>query len=77
MSEMSVRQKDVFEFIAEYHKKNGYSPSISDIAASLCIRTSTAYTHLNALKKKGFIASKDNTPRSFTITEKQNAAMMA
>jgi SOS-response transcriptional repressor LexA len=67
MSEMSARQKDVFEFIAEYHKKNGYSPAISDIAAGLCIRTSTAYTHLNALKKKGCIVSKDNTPRSFVV----------
>ena len=67
MSEMSARQKDIFEFIAEYHKKNGHSPAISDIAASLCICTSTAFTHLNALKKKGYIASKDNTPRSFVI----------
>lgn len=48
----SKRQVEVFLFIQKYITKNGFSPSISEVADALGITTPTAHQHISALRKK-------------------------
>jgi repressor LexA len=54
---LTMKQKGILEFIADYMNRFGYSPSIRDIQESLDIRNIRGVTvHLESLKKKGFIS---------------------
>jgi len=67
MKEMSVRQKEIYDFIVKYHEENSISPSIRDISVKMGMGDSTVAAHLNALKKKGYITQMDRIPRSIKI----------
>ena len=61
---LSNRQQQIFEFICQYHKDNGFSPSIADIASGLGLANSSVVAPLKALELKGYISKKANIPRS-------------
>jgi repressor LexA len=65
MKKMSVRQKQVYDFIGKYHTEHGFSPSMSDIATGLGLAHSTIATYIDLLKQKGFVSSEYGIPRSF------------
>jgi repressor LexA len=67
--ELSPKQKLIFDFIADYVEKNNYSPSIKEIADHFSLAESTVYIHLNAMKRKGWITSREGIPRSFRLAE--------
>jgi len=71
-TELSPRQTDIFNFIRKYQDEEKISPSICDIGAALGLATSTVAAHISAMKRKGAISSKDNTPRSFVILKDHN-----
>lgn len=67
-SKISSREK-VYDFIVEFIKKNGYSPSIKEIGIGTGLRsTSSVYNHLMKLKLMGKIDMKENTPRTISVT---------
>lgn len=51
----SKRQAEVFNFIEKYKTKNGFSPSIAEVASELGITVQTAHQHIVVLRKKGLI----------------------
>lgn len=56
MSELTARQKRVYDFICEYLLANNRPPSVREIAAELGIRNPHGVLcHLKALAKKGVI----------------------
>lgn len=62
------RQLVVLRFIAEYHERNGHSPSIRDILFPLGIKTLRGVTvHLDALQHKGLI-TRGSSARSMVVT---------
>lgn len=55
-----------YQFIKEFLKKNGYSPSIREIANNTNRSTDTIFNHIYILKEKGkidFIEGKARTIR--------------
>ena len=64
---LSPRQEEIYLFISQYSKENSYSPSVSDIAASLELCNSTITSHLQALKRKGYLTSQAYMPRTFKL----------
>ena len=71
MKELSKQQKLVFDFIVKYWNENGISPSTSDVARGLDLGHSTVFAYIGALKRKGWLSSKDRTARSFTVLKNQ------
>ena len=66
----SNRQNEVFEFIIQNVRENGYAPSIREICEALGLRsTSTVHYHLTALAKKGLIQWEEGKNRAIKVTD--------
>ncbi len=71
MKELTHKQQRMLDFIADFTAEQGMPPTVSEIAESFRIRGPTAYAHLRALQRKGYI-SRSSKARSLTLrhTEK-------
>lgn len=55
-SDLTNKEKMVFEYISKTINENGYAPSVRDICTSLGIKsTSSAHLYLHNLESKGYI----------------------
>lgn len=62
------RQNEVFEFIVQNVRENGYAPSIREICTALGLRsTSTVHYHLTALAKRGLIQWEGGKNRAIKV----------
>lgn len=64
------RQNQVFEFIKEHIKKEGYPPTVREIASAVgLLSSSTVHGHLDQLEKRGLIERKKTLPRAIKVIE--------
>ena len=64
---LTERQQEIFDFIANFIEKNGYSPSFREIGKGCYIAsTSTVAGHVDRLVRKGVIEYIPSTPRTLT-----------
>jgi repressor LexA len=62
------KQDEVFEFIIQHVRENGYAPSIREICTALGLRsTSTVHYHLTALAKRGLIQWEGGKNRAIKV----------
>lgn len=72
------RQRQIIEFISQYIQKNGYSPTLQDIANAIGVSSlATVHEHLQALEKKGVIKRFDGAVRGIEILDKHLDRMSA
>ena len=65
------RQRQIVEFISQFIQKNGYSPTLSEIAVAIGVSSlATIHEHLQALEKKGVIRKFDGAIRGIEIVDK-------
>jgi len=58
MSNLTKKQKDIFDFINTYLNENGMSPTIEEIRKHFNLKAvSTIHEHINALKTKGYLSN--------------------
>ena len=63
------RGEQVYNFLVEYIKENGYAPSIREISAGTSLNSiSNVYKHLTALSLMGKIEMKPNSSRAIRLT---------
>jgi repressor LexA len=68
---LTKRQKDVLDFIWNFVRRNGYSPSFQEIASGLDLASlATVHKHLEALQKKGYVERGPNQSRSLELSPK-------
>lgn len=68
MLELTKRQVEILEFIKSYQKKNGYSPTIKDVADKFEFQSANgARDHLQAMCKKQVIKMSPGIARSIVI----------
>lgn len=68
---LTRRQSDTLEFIRDFLAKHNYAPSYRDIMEGTGIKSpATAYTHVMALKDKGYLTIREKQMRSVELTEK-------
>jgi repressor LexA len=69
---LTKRQKEIYDYIKDYIDKNGYSPSLKELAEN-CGSMSTAgvFNHINALIKKGLIKKTPYRTRALELIERQ------
>ncbi len=70
MKKLTNRQKEVLNFIEQYQKENGVSPSIRDIGKYFGFSIKAAYDHIMALQKKKVII-RDGRSRAIVINNKK------
>jgi len=71
MTNLTKKQKQVFDFINTYISENGISPTIEEIRKKLKLKAvSTIHEHINSLKDKGYLSKSENSARSIIIKKK-------
>ena len=68
--ELTDKQKRVLSTLEAYWTTHQVPPSISDLAKELGINKATAYEHLLALKKKGYLLHQAKAGRTWRLAEK-------
>jgi repressor LexA len=65
---LTRRQKQVLDFIANFVRENGYSPSYEEIAAGLNLASlATVHKHIQALELKNYVKRGFNQSRSLEL----------
>jgi len=68
MSNLTKKQKQVFDFINTYISENGISPTIEEVRKKLKLKAvSTIHEHINSLKVKGYLSKSENSARSISL----------
>ncbi|MBI9015352.1 MAG: winged helix-turn-helix transcriptional regulator [Clostridiales bacterium] len=68
MKALSVKQKNILDYIKRNIEEKGFPPSIREIAEEVGLSsTSTVAGHLIRLEKKGYIKRIPDTSRAITI----------
>jgi repressor LexA len=70
MRTLTVRQKEVLDFIAAFHDEHAYPPTIREIAEHFAISVKGAYDHVKALEKKGYLRLGENRSRALELVRK-------
>lgn len=64
MKEITEKQKQILDFIKDFHKGKGYPPTVKEIMTHFNFASPTSVTtQLMALEKKGYIKKNDNRAR--------------
>lgn len=72
-SDLTKRQSITLDFIQEFLAGHNYAPSYRDIMRGTHINSpATAYSHVQALKDKGYLKLMGGQMRSVELTEKSN-----
>lgn len=65
------RQRQIVDFIAQYMQKNGYSPTLKEIADSINVSSlATVHEHLQALQRKKIIKKHDGAVRGIELLDR-------
>lgn len=68
MRALTVRQRQILEFIDAEARSKGYPPSVREIGKAIGLTsTSTVHAHLAALERKGFISRDGAKPRAIGV----------
>lgn len=66
------RQKQILDFISQYVQKNGYSPTMQQIAEAIGVSSlATIHEHLGTMVKKGVIKKYEGAVRGIEIVDKK------
>lgn len=65
------RQRQIVDFIAQYQQKNGYSPTLKEIATALGVSSlATVHEHLQALQRKKVIKRHEGAVRGIELVDR-------
>ncbi|MAT60011.1 MAG: repressor LexA [Ignavibacteriae bacterium] len=68
--ELTDRQKEILDFIFEFQHERGYPPTYREIGKRFEINSTFGVKrHIDALVKKGYITTNENSNRSISITD--------
>lgn len=68
---LTKKQAKVLKFLTSFFEKNGFAPSLKEIANCFKISVPTAQDYLSALVYKGAIGRSPNKPRSIIFKEEK------
>jgi repressor LexA len=74
-SQLTERQREIYEFIRDKIQSRGYGPTVRDIGDAFGIRSPNGVMcHLKALEKKGLINRESNRARAIQLAEHRRPA---
>jgi repressor LexA len=67
-TDLSKRQKEIFDFIGRYAAKHGYPPTVREIGKAVGLHSSsTVHAHLSKLEKIGVLKRDPTKPRAIEV----------
>jgi len=68
MEKLTARQQQVYDFIVQYQERQGYAPSLQEIAGHLQVSGNLGVLrHLRALEQKGYIRRSSGSSRGIVL----------
>ncbi len=67
MKGLSIRQKQLYDFIDSFAKEKGYAPSVNEMGEGICAGRSTVVAHILALRRKKYVLWQDGQPRTIHV----------
>jgi repressor LexA len=67
MKPLTDRQQSVLTFVEEFCSRQGYPPTVREVAAAFGIQPRAAVDHLAALKRKGYLHREPGVSRGLTL----------
>jgi len=65
------RQRQIVDYIAQYIQKNGFSPTLKEIAEALNVSSlATVHEHLQALQRKNVVKKHEGTVRGIELVDR-------
>lgn len=72
-SDLTKKQSDTLDAIRAFLANHNYAPSYREVMSAMGIKSpATAYTHVQALREKGYLKTRGKEMRSLELTEKAN-----
>jgi repressor LexA len=65
--ELTIRQKEIFDFVRTFIKERGYPPSVREIGQQFNIYPRAVFDHLKALERKGYLKRKESVSRGLEV----------
>jgi len=65
--ELTLRQREIFDFVRTFIKGRGYPPSVREIGEHFHIYPRAAFDHLKALEKKGYLRRRGAMSRGLEV----------
>ena len=70
MKPLTDRQQTVLAFVEEFCSRQGYPPTVREVAAAFGIQPRAAADHLTALKRKGYLHREPGVSRGLSLALK-------
>lgn len=71
------RQRELLEFLKQFIHKNGYSPTLQEIADAMGVSSlATVHEHLQSLVKKGIIKRYEGAVRGIEVLDEKMAGVL-
>lgn len=68
--QISAKQQQILDYIKDEILKKGYPPTVRDIGEAVNLKsTSSVFSHLSALEKKGYIRKDPTKPRAIEVID--------
>ena len=71
MKGLTVKQQEILDFVEQFSRREGMAPTVYEIADHFEIKSATAFAHLRALQRKGYV-SRSSKARSLTLLRSDN-----
>jgi repressor LexA len=68
MRTLTIRQRQILEYLRDYQAEHGYPPSFRETAAHFKVNLGTVQDHLKALIRKGYLSREINRSRGLRLT---------
>ena len=73
---LTKRQKEILDFVSGFIERNGYSPSMEEIAGHFQFASLNAvFKHLEALETRGYLHRDSNRARSIQLSQDNSPAV--
>jgi repressor LexA len=70
MKPLTEKQQAVLDFVEEFFARQGYPPTVREVAAHFAIQPRAAADHLEALKRKGYLRREPGLSRGLVLSLK-------
>ena len=73
---LTKRQREIYEFLKDHIRSQGYAPSIAEIGKQFHLSSpATVHKHLSHLEKKGVIRKQENLSRAIEVVPEPGNAL--
>ncbi len=67
---LTEKQQDILDFVADFTRREGMAPTIFEISERFNIKSATAFAHVRALQRKGYV-NRSSKARSLTLAQSE------